>query len=134
MKNRITLVLGARPQIIKSAPLIHLASKDPEIYFEIVHTGQHYDYEMTKVFFEELNIPDPILNLEVGSGTHAWQTAEIMIRLCARTQLGANQLIGANAHKIVKTAKEVIENEEQINEKLENLQTPSVTEKPHKKY
>ena len=81
MKNRITLVLGARPQIIKSAPLIHLASKDPEIYFEIVHTGQHYDYEMTKVFFEELNIPDPILNLEVGSGTHAWQTAEIMIRL-----------------------------------------------------
>jgi len=81
MVNRIALVLGARPQIIKSAPLIHLASKDPEIYLEIVHTGQHYDYELTKIFFEELNIPDPIANLEVGSGTHAWQTAEIMIRL-----------------------------------------------------
>jgi len=77
----LMLVLGARPQIIKSAPLIHLASKDNEINLKIVHTGQHYDYEMTKIFFEELNIPDPIANLEVGSGTHAWQTAEIMIRL-----------------------------------------------------
>jgi UDP-N-acetylglucosamine 2-epimerase len=75
------LVLGARPQIIKSAPLIHLASEDPKIHFEIVHTGQHYDYEMTKIFFEGLKIPDPIVNLEVGSGTHAWQTGEIMIRL-----------------------------------------------------
>jgi len=81
MKNRIIFVLGARPQIIKSAQLIHLASKDPEIHLEIVHTGQHYDYELTKIFFEELNIPDPIANLEVGSGTHARQTAEIMIRL-----------------------------------------------------
>jgi len=77
----LMLVLGARPQIIKSAPLIHLASKDNEITLKIVHTGQHYDYEMTKIFFEELNIPDPITNLEVGSGTHAWQTTEIMIRL-----------------------------------------------------
>ena len=75
------LVLGARPQIIKSAPFIHLASKDNEVALKIVHTGQHYDYEMTKIFFEELNIPDPIVNLEVGSGTHAWQTGEIMIRL-----------------------------------------------------
>jgi UDP-N-acetylglucosamine 2-epimerase (non-hydrolysing) len=75
------LVLGARPQIIKSAPLIHLAGKDHEIHFEIVHTGQHYGYEMTKIFFEELDLPDPTVNLEVGSGTHAWQTAGIMIRL-----------------------------------------------------
>jgi UDP-N-acetylglucosamine 2-epimerase (non-hydrolysing) len=77
----IFLVLGARPQIIKSAPVIHKAKKDPEIHLEVVHTGQHYDYRMTKVFFEELHIPDPVVNLEVGSGTHAWQTAEIMIRL-----------------------------------------------------
>jgi UDP-N-acetylglucosamine 2-epimerase (non-hydrolysing) len=73
--------LGARPQIIKSAPVIHKANRDPEVHLEVVHTGQHYDYKMTKVFFEELNIPDPIINLEVGSGTHAWQTAEVMIRL-----------------------------------------------------
>jgi UDP-N-acetylglucosamine 2-epimerase (non-hydrolysing) len=77
----VTLVLGARPQIIKSAPFIHLASRDKQVDLTIIHTGQHYDYEMTKTFFEELNIPDPIVNLEVGSGTHAWQTAEIMIRL-----------------------------------------------------
>lgn len=77
----VMLVLGARPQIIKSAPFIHLANKDKEISLEVVHTGQHYDYEMTKIFFEELKIPDPTVNLEVGSGTHAWQTSEIMIRL-----------------------------------------------------
>ena len=78
---KIALVLGARPQIIKSAPFIHLASKDKQIHLDIVHTGQHYDYEMTKIFFEELNLPDPVANLNVGSGTHAQQTAKIMLRL-----------------------------------------------------
>ncbi|MEM3700271.1 MAG: UDP-N-acetylglucosamine 2-epimerase (non-hydrolyzing) [Candidatus Bathyarchaeia archaeon] len=77
----ITLVLGARPQIIKSAPFIHLASKDEQTSLSVIHTGQHYDYEMTKIFFEELNLPDPIVNLNVGSGTHAQQTAKIMLRL-----------------------------------------------------
>lgn len=77
----VALVLGARPQIIKSAPLILLASKDRRIHLEIIHTGQHYDYEMTKVFFEEFNLPDPLVNLNVGSGTHAQQTARVMIRL-----------------------------------------------------
>ena len=77
----VTLVLGARPQIIKSAPFIHLASQDPQISLSIIHTGQHYDYEMTKIFFEELRLPDPIANLNVGSGTHAQQTAKIMLRL-----------------------------------------------------
>jgi len=77
----VTLVLGARPQIIKSAPFIHLASKDKQIHLDLVHTGQHYDYEMTKIFFQELHLPDPIANLNVGSGTHAQQTAKIMLRL-----------------------------------------------------
>ncbi|MEM1540395.1 MAG: UDP-N-acetylglucosamine 2-epimerase (non-hydrolyzing) [Candidatus Bathyarchaeia archaeon] len=77
----IILVLGARPQIIKSSPFIHLASKDKQIYLSVIHTGQHYDYEMTKIFFEELNLPDPVVNLNVGSGTHAQQTARIMLRL-----------------------------------------------------
>jgi len=78
---KVTLVLGTRPQIIKSAPLICLANNDPEIELSIVHTGQHYDYEMTKIFFEEFNLPEPTVNLNVGSGTHAQQTAKIMIRL-----------------------------------------------------
>jgi len=77
----ITLVLGARPQIIKSAPFIHLANKDKQICLSVIHTGQHYDYEMTKIFFEELNLPDPVVNLNVGSGTHAQQTARTMLRL-----------------------------------------------------
>ncbi len=77
----ITLVLGTRPQIIKSAPLIHLANQDLQINLSIIHTGQHYDYEMTKIFFEELNLPEPTANLNVGSGTHTQQTARIMLRL-----------------------------------------------------
>jgi len=78
---RITLVLGTRPQIIKSSSLIHEISRCKDIRMEIIHTGQHYDYEMTKVFFDELNLPDPAENLNVGSGTHAQQTADVMIRL-----------------------------------------------------
>lgn len=77
----IVLILGTRHQIIKSAPLIHLANRDKQIQFDVIHTSQHYDYEMTKVFFEELDLPEPIANLNVGSGTHAQQTARTMIRL-----------------------------------------------------
>jgi len=76
---KITLILGTRPQIIKSAPLIHLAEEDPEIDLQIAHTGQHYNYEMSKEFFEELNLPDPVVDLNIGSGTHAWQTGKMMI-------------------------------------------------------
>jgi UDP-N-acetylglucosamine 2-epimerase len=72
------LVIGTRPQIIKSAPIINLAKNDKEIQLEIVHTGQHYDYEMSKQFFNELEIPDPIVNLNVGSGLQGWQTAEML--------------------------------------------------------
>ena len=77
----VVLILGTRPQIIKSAPLIYLATKDPQIRLDVIHTGQHYDYEMTKIFFEELELPEPMANLNVGSGTHAKQTAKTMIRL-----------------------------------------------------
>jgi len=78
---KVALVLGARPQIIKSALLIHLANRRRDIQLDVIHTGQHYDYEMTRLFFEELNLPEPLVNLNVGSGTHAQQTARIMTRL-----------------------------------------------------
>jgi len=78
---KIILILGARPQIIKSAPLIHMAKNDRDVSIQIVHTGQHYDYEMSKQFFDELHLPDPIVNLNVGSGTHAWQTGKMLIKL-----------------------------------------------------
>lgn len=78
---RISLVLGTRPQIIKSSQFVQLASRDKEVILQIVHTGQHYDYAMTKIFFEELDLPDPNSNLGIGSGSHAEQTARIMLLL-----------------------------------------------------
>lgn len=53
---KIILILGARPQIIKSAPLIYMARKNRDMCIQIVHTGQHYDYEMSKQFFDELRL------------------------------------------------------------------------------
>ena len=76
------IVLGARPQFIKSAPLIkELLSRRSHVGLTIVHSGQHYDPEMSSVFFSELELPRPALNLHVGSGSHAFQTATIMVRL-----------------------------------------------------
>ncbi len=77
---KITVVTGTRPQIIKSAPLLHeLENRGVQVTF--VHTGQHYDYEMAEQFVEELAIKEPDFNLGVGSGTGVYQTAEILIRL-----------------------------------------------------
>jgi len=78
---RLMLVVGARPQMIKSAPIIHEARKHGEIELQLVHTGQHYDFEMSKVFFDEMALPEPLVNLGVGSGSHAWQTGNMMIEL-----------------------------------------------------
>jgi UDP-N-acetylglucosamine 2-epimerase (non-hydrolysing) len=69
---RVALVIGTRPQIIKSAPIIHNANQFPDIELFVVHTGQHYDYEMSKQFFNELSLPDPVVNLGVGSGPVAF--------------------------------------------------------------
>jgi UDP-N-acetylglucosamine 2-epimerase (non-hydrolysing) len=79
----ITLVAGARPNFIKIAPIIEaIESKKAsgvDLHYRLVHTGQHYDKNLSSAFFEELNIPDPDVNLEVKSGTQAEQTAAIMI-------------------------------------------------------
>ena len=77
-------VVGARPNFIKIAPLIKeiekINIKDFKINYSLVHTGQHYDKKMSDNFFKELNIPKPNVNLEVGSGTQAEQTAAIMVK------------------------------------------------------
>jgi UDP-GlcNAc3NAcA epimerase len=79
--KKIVTVIGARPQFIKAAPVSRALAGITGITEIIVHTGQHYDPLMSGVFFKELEIPEPARNLEVGSGTHAAQTGEIMIRL-----------------------------------------------------
>ena len=82
---RLLLVAGARPNFMKIAPLIrgirrHQREKGRrDIGYRLVHTGQHYDQNMSEIFFKELRIPAPDFNLEVGSGSHAVQTARIML-------------------------------------------------------
>jgi UDP-N-acetylglucosamine 2-epimerase (non-hydrolysing) len=79
-KYKIILIAGARPNFMKIAPLMHALEDHPQIEALLVHTGQHYDEKMSHSFFEQLNIPKPHINLEVGSGSHAVQTARIMER------------------------------------------------------
>jgi UDP-N-acetylglucosamine 2-epimerase (non-hydrolysing) len=75
---RIMSIVGARPNMMKVAPLLAELRQDPEIEPILVHTGQHYDYSMSQVFFDQLRVPPPDYNLDVGSGTHYAQTAEII--------------------------------------------------------
>jgi UDP-N-acetylglucosamine 2-epimerase (non-hydrolysing) len=74
-------VVGARPNFMKVAPVLSALRARDNVAQTLVHTGQHYDVKMSDVFFEQLGIPEPDLNLAVGSGSHAKQTAEIMVRL-----------------------------------------------------
>lgn len=71
------IILGTRPEIIKMSPIIRTCEKKGIDYF-ILHTGQHYSYEMDRVFFEDLRLPAPRYNLDIGSRTHAEQTGAIM--------------------------------------------------------
>ena len=73
-------VVGARPNFMKAAPMIRALSRRGSVQ-TLVHTGQHYDFNMSEVFFEQLGLPRQATNLEVGPGSHAKQTAEIMMRL-----------------------------------------------------
>lgn len=79
--TKLLIVVGARPNFIKVAPLMEEIRKHKDYSAILVHTGQHYDFEMSQVFFQDLNIPKPDFNLSVGSGSHAVQTAEVMIRI-----------------------------------------------------
>ena len=77
---KILNVVGARPNFMKMAPIIEAMNKYPtQTEHKLVHTGQHYDEKMSKAFFNDLGMPRPDIDLEVGSGSHAEQTARIMV-------------------------------------------------------
>lgn len=71
-------VVGARPNLMKIAPLVDEMQRHPEIDQMLLHTGQHYDENLSRIFFDELDIPRPDIYLHVGSGSHAQQTARVM--------------------------------------------------------
>lgn len=81
MNKKIVVVAGARPNFMKIASIVHAIEETPSagLDFVLVHTGQHYDKLLSDNFFEDLRIPNPNYNLAVGSGSHAKQTAEIMV-------------------------------------------------------
>ena len=76
---KVLHVVGARPNFMKAAPVMDAMAKRTDFRQQLLHTGQHYDANMSQVFFTELGLPQPDTNLGIGSGTHAWQTASIMI-------------------------------------------------------
>src|SRR5712671_4836820 len=84
MTKRIDLIAGARPNFMKIAPIVKALraaeAKGGHLRYRLIHTGQHYDRAMSGDFFEQLGIPEPDINLEVGSGSQAEQTASIMTR------------------------------------------------------
>ena len=84
---KIVTIVGARPQFIKAAPVSRAIrdhnekERGPRITEVLVHTGQHYDHGMSQIFFDELDISEPDLNLGVGSGRHGWQTGQMLVRI-----------------------------------------------------
>jgi len=81
MAIRLIVLAGARPNFMKVAPLMSVLSSDPDISAVLVHTGQHYDHNMSGQFFTDLDLAAPQHYLGVGGGSHAEQTAEVMKRL-----------------------------------------------------
>jgi UDP-N-acetylglucosamine 2-epimerase (non-hydrolysing) len=79
-KLKLLIVAGARPNFMKVAPLIKCIRSYGALEYRLVHTGQHYDERMSEIFFSELGIPAPDINLGVGSGSHALQTANVMAK------------------------------------------------------
>src|SRR5580704_15926729 len=81
LRLKIINIVGARPNLPKIAPIIREMQRHPEIEPLLVHTGQHYDENLSNIFFRQMGIPAPQINLGVGSGTHAEQTGEILKRV-----------------------------------------------------
>ncbi|HQC91430.1 MAG: UDP-N-acetylglucosamine 2-epimerase (non-hydrolyzing) [Candidatus Methanoculleus thermohydrogenotrophicum] len=89
---KIAVILGTRPEIVKMSPVVR-SCLERSVDFSIIHTGQHYSYEMDRIFFCELELPDATYNLEVGSGTHGAQTARMLT--------GLEQILLEDPHDVV---------------------------------
>jgi UDP-N-acetylglucosamine 2-epimerase (non-hydrolysing) len=85
----LACVVGARPNFMKMAPLLRAFASHPQIRADLIHTGQHYDANLSEVFFEELEMKRPEISLEVGSGKHGAQTARILERFEAVLEMGS---------------------------------------------
>ncbi len=88
-KKVVHLIAAARPNFMKIAPLYHALAATDWCDPQVVHTGQHYDFNMSDVFFRDLGLPTPAYNLGVGSGSHAEQTAGVMVayeQLCMKNR------------------------------------------------
>lgn len=97
MKKAVFIVAGARPNLMKIAPIVRALQTHGGLAFKIIHTGQHYDREMNDVFFEELGIPQPDAFMAAGGGSHAQQTAKIMVgfeELCQTERPDAVLVVG----------------------------------------
>ncbi len=79
MPTTVHLIAAARPNFMKVAPLYHALSRTDWCDAKVVHTGQHYDVNMSDVFFRDLRLPEPSFHLNVGSGSHAEQTGGVMM-------------------------------------------------------
>lgn len=91
--KRIATVVGARPQFIKAAPLSQAIADTDGLEERLIHTGQHYDYEMSQVFFEQLSLPEPAEHLGVGSGPHGAQTGAMLEKIEASLQRDRPDLV-----------------------------------------
>lgn len=78
---KVLHIVGARPNFMKAAPVIAALKDRDDVLQKLIHTGQHYYANMSEIFFNQLQMPKPEINLEVGSGSHAVQTAKIMMRI-----------------------------------------------------
>ncbi len=93
----VYLVAGARPNFMKIAPIVRALQVDGRLRYKLIHTGQHYDRDMNDVFFEEFGIPVPDVFMGLGGGSHAEQTAKILVefeKLCVREPPDAVVVVG----------------------------------------
>ena len=81
MRIQVSAIVGARPNFVKMAPILEEAGRRSAFQCRLIHTGQHYSPEMSATFFDDLGMPAPDVNLEIGSGSHTTQTAGVMLRL-----------------------------------------------------